>query len=671
MTLSNIAAKNVKGNLYRYIMYYLSNTFAVTVFFIFANFVMNSKVVKEGGEGLAKQFGSKAMIEALNKGLIACQIIIVIFTVLFVGYSISMFIKSRGKEFGLLSLFGMTTRQIKKYVMVESTIISIVSILSGIILGSAFSKLFFLIMGSFLGGNIPFSVSLKAVGLTLIVFFVLFELINAFMLVKIKSKEIVEQIKSNKVPKELPKFSVLKSLLGVGLLGAGYFIASTIKPIQVVAAFIPVILLVITGTYFIFTQFSLAITTRLRNNKSIFYKQTNMIALSQMIFKLKDTAKVLFLAAILGAITFTATETVYTFFTEIPEMASMGMADEISFIESKESKDIDVTEIKNILKKHNINVDYYNKVDGIELTRKIKNVSSGNNEEEMEQIFTAISNSQYNKIAKKIGSKQLKLNKDEGVYIYPFDPNQFEDKKDNNKKKKILNEDKLLLSIGDSTKEYKIKEEIYKSVINVTFTEYSDLLVISDEAFKDISNKASEEQVMTYHGMKLKNWKDSLEASKEIQSKIIKSEDKHVSGENGYYYSKIIPYTEQRSTMGMTLFIGFFIAFLFFIAAGSIIYFKLFNDIKQDDIEYGILRNIGASRKNIKSIITKQTGIIFFLPFVVGVVHSLFALKPLGAMLQKNLIMNGLTVAGGYLVFQIIYFLVIRTIYIKKMEALK
>lgn len=103
-------------------------------------------------------------------------------------------------------------------------------------------------------------------------------------------------------------------------------------------------------------------------------------------------------------------------------------------------------------------------------------------------------------------------------------------------------------------------------------------------------------------------------------------------------------------------------------ASGSIIYFKLFNEIKQDRLEYDILRKIGATKKDINKIITKQIGTIFFLPFIVSTLHSFFALKSLSNLLMRNLFTNGLVVMIGYLIFQTIYFIIIRSIYIRKIE---
>ncbi len=114
------------------------------IFFIFANFVFHPAIdIKSaGGHEIAK-------MGAAN-GMIISQVIIVIFSILFVGYSTSIFLKSRGKEFGLLSLYGMTRKQIKKNnVLIENTIISILSLGMGILTGVVFSKLFFMGIGRF------------------------------------------------------------------------------------------------------------------------------------------------------------------------------------------------------------------------------------------------------------------------------------------------------------------------------------------------------------------------------------------------------------------------------------------------------------------------------------------------------------------------------------------
>ncbi|WMM24112.1 ABC transporter permease [Tissierella sp. MB52-C2] len=649
MKISNMALSNVKGNLYRYVMYYLSNAFAVTAFFIFANFVFHPSLNYKniGGHPVAQM--------GVINGMIACQVIIVIFSVLFVGYSTSIFLKSRGREFGLLSLYGMTRKQIKKYVFIESTIISLLSIGTGILSGIAFSKLFLMAMEAFMDISLPFNISFKALGLTILLFFALFELVSTLMLFKIKNKEIIQQIKSSKIPKEIPNFSRKKSILGVSLLALGYGIAWIVEGAFVPLAMLPVIFIVVAGTYFTFTQFSIAVANKILKNKNILYKKVNMISYSQMIFKLQDTAKVLFAAAILGAITFTATETIYSFFTEISSISGIDTPEDIGIIQKgetlKDNQSID--KAKEILKKHDLKIDEFHTVKNI----KVKNESKKINDSIREEILL-ISNEDYNKLAIYQGKDEITVKENEVVYNFPYETIGYDGKPEKIKRYPL---ETAQLKLKDKIKEYKVSGELHDNVMSLNKLGYFDTFILNDKDYENWLEIAENDDVVIYNGIKLDKWKNSFDASVEIKEML----------GNKYqysYYAKAIPYKSIRNNFGFTLFIGFFIAFLFFIASGSIIYFKLFNEVKQDKVEYDILRKIGTTEKEINKIITKQIGTIFFLPFVVSTTHSLFALKSLSNLLQQNLFTNGLVVALGYLVFQMIYFIIIRTMYIRKVK---
>lgn len=646
MKISDMAVNNIKGNLHRYIMYYLSNSFAVTVFFIFANFVFHPSLDTNNiSESVTAQQG-------VASGLIASQVIIVVFSVLFVGYSTSIFLKSRGKEFGLLSLYGMTKRQIKKYVLIENTIISFISIGTGILTGVLFSKLFFMAMEVFLNTSLSFNISFKALGLTAIIFLALFEIISIIMLFQIKNKEIIQQLKSSKIPKTIPKFSKFKSILGVLLIVIGYSIAWFVPPMGVVLAMLPVIFIVIVGTYFIFTQFSIAIANGILKNENMLYKKSNLVSYSQMIHKLQDTSKVLFLAAILGAFTFTATETVYSFYTEIPRMAGINTPQEMAIAQRGEALNDDsiIKNVKDTLDKNNLKIKEIHEVKGVVLYSVEK---EGNTSE-----FFALSNTDYNKLAKSLGKEEIEVKENELVYNYPYEE---QEESMFTGYGGVLDWKEIKLNIGEEVREFKLSKEIHGGVMALNNVRYFNAIILNDKDFEIALEKADKNNIVKYNGIRLDDWEDSYKASIEIEKQLN-------TGENLRYYSKIIPYEEMKKSFGLVLFIGFFIAFLFFIASGSIIYFKLFNEIKNDGIEYNILRKIGTTKKEINKIITKQIAIIFFLPFVVSTLHSFFALKSLSTLLMRSLFVNGVVVMVGYLVFQIIYFLIIRGIYISQIR---
>ena len=147
----------------------------------------------------------------ISSGLTASRVIIVIFSILFVNYSTKVFLNSRGQEFGLLSLYGMTKKQLRKFLMKENTFLSFMSTVIGLVAGIVFSKVFFMIMGKFLGIDFYFYVSMKALVGTFITFFILFEVMSLYSMSSIKNKEILSQLNIDREVEDLPKFSVAKA----------------------------------------------------------------------------------------------------------------------------------------------------------------------------------------------------------------------------------------------------------------------------------------------------------------------------------------------------------------------------------------------------------------------------------------------------------------------------
>ena len=651
MKLYNIAMENLRGNLYRYIMYYLSNVFTVAVFYIFSNFLFHPNL---NNGPLAPN--ATVHVGAIN-GIIICLIIIIMFSILFISYATSIFLKSRGKEFGLLSLLGMTNRQIRKYVLVEGTIISVLSIATGLLTGILFSKLFFMAMEVFMEISFPFNISIKALAITVVLFFLLLETVNIVSLLQIRNKEIVEQLKTQKIPKEVPKFSTFKSMLGIVLLILGYVAAWIVDEVFVVIAMIPVVIIVVAGTYFIFTQFSILLANKLTKNKKAFYDRTNMVAFSQMRFKLKDTAKVLFLASVLGAITFTATETIFSFFTEIPNVTGISnMPQDIAIIQEGENLNDNLSIVKamDILKDYGFVVEEYQRVKLIRVINEKEEYEDGHVSD-----ILAISNSDYNKLASYMGKEKVQVGEGEVIYNYPFRTVYYDEGIVKNIE---FPYEVVTLNINGETGDFTVKGEVHGSVTTL-LNRRSDLIILNDADYNRISKKAEEKDLVIFNGINIDRWKRAYQASLKIQDML---------GERyqEMFFSKTIPYREMKNFYGVALFIGFFVAFLFFIASGSIIYFKLFNEIKQDGIEYNILKKIGITKKEMKGMITKQIAAIFFLPFIVSTIHSLFALKSLSNLLDTKLIANGFIVMAGYFICQGIYFLIIRKIYINKIEDL-
>src|SRR5690606_27712872 len=79
--------------------------------------------------------------------------------------------------------------------------------------------------------------------------------------------------------------------IGFGTLGYGYYIALvTESPLAALEKFFLAVLLVMVGTYALFTAGSIAILKLLRKKKNFYYKTENFINVSGMIYRMKQNA---------------------------------------------------------------------------------------------------------------------------------------------------------------------------------------------------------------------------------------------------------------------------------------------------------------------------------------------------------------------------------------------
>lgn len=655
MTIRNIIFKNIKGNLNKYVMYYLSNVIVVTIFFIFANFTFNSHISKVNpSTGSMGQMASEMMY--------LCEFVIVLFTFIFSTYSISNFLKSREKEFGLLSMFGLTKGQIRRYVMLENIIISTGSILTGIFFGMLFSKLFFMAVAVILDLNseIPFALSTKAIIITVVCFFIIFQLISFITSFKIKNNNIVELLKGERIPKTTPKFSKIKAIIGILLIASGYIVGIFSKALIIVTMF-PILIVVIIGTYFLFTQFSVYFTNKLQNNKTIYYKGINFITLSQIIYKLKDNSKILFITCILSGITLAASVSVYSVEKIAMSTCQENCPQDISFIEQgvDSHRVISTDKIEDILKKTKFEIQFKNKVEIIKAKNADKSKKSKRNTYGIPMNatgFNIMSQSRFNTLAKQYDRKTVSLKAGE-VVIYTYDLNSniaYEQSK-----LPFENQKKLNLDIQGTVKCWNIKDNIRGGIINAD-KDNTNTIIINDNEFNTLWSKTSDNKRFIFYGYNIKHYLKAANAVEQI-NKLVNKTQKNL------YFERVTSMARLMQMLSVILFIGTFVTVIFFIATGSILYFKMFNEIQKDKQEFIGLKKIGVTSEEIKKIVSVQIFIMFFLPLTIALLHAAFAVKSLGILYAKYFIF----IAAIYLVFQTAYYIFAKWMYVRQINRWK
>src|SRR5690625_2464964 len=185
MTFRQFVINNVIRNKRIYGAYFLSSLFTVMVFFTFAMFAFHPAL----GQGSINEYALFGMTVAGG--------IIYLFSFFFVLYSMSSFLQSRKKEFGLLILQGMSMRQIRFMVFLENMLIGLLATVIGIGLGTLFAKLILLIAENILviEESLYFYFPLSAIVITLVSFVLLFFVISFSVTFILRSRKLVELIK--------------------------------------------------------------------------------------------------------------------------------------------------------------------------------------------------------------------------------------------------------------------------------------------------------------------------------------------------------------------------------------------------------------------------------------------------------------------------------------------
>ncbi|WP_372633175.1 FtsX-like permease family protein [Cohnella sp.] len=623
MTFRRFAFNNVMRNKRTYAAYFLSSAFSVMAFFVYAVFAFHPDM--SGGS----VHSNVSLAMHFAEGLIYA------FSFFFVLYSMSAFLKTRKKEFGLMVMLGMSDSQLKTMVFLENVLIGFGATAAGIGFGLVMTKLMLLAAENLLGLDEPLAFYLpwEAIALTLAAFLVLFVVISAFTVVILRSNRLIDLLKGSAMPKKEPKSSVLLSLLAALLIGAGYAIALVARGTVVVAVMIPVTLMVVVGTYFLFTQLSVYIIHKSRGNRSLFWRGTNMLFLSDLAYRMKDNARTFFMVAILSTVAFSAIGSLVGFKTL---MTKTLLAENPFAFEYRPAK-IDEGQEKAELAA----IEQALRVEGIEY-RKLQVTMSSQTRSDAEKSVTVVKASEFNAIAVAAGEKPVELAAGESMIIYYS--NEFLGNQMPERGKAVLKAGAIELEpIGGQS-----------SVILPNFESY---YVVPDEQYEQMEHPS----VQRFYAFDVDDWKKTKDAGAAIEERLKESRSRFISVAYELHL--------MNQSYGIMLFIGLFIGAVFFVASGSFLYFRLYADLPEDKAKFKSITKLGLTDRELSGIVTKQLMILFFVPIVVAFVHGAVALTSMQNMFGTSLMSTSMSVLGTFMAIQAVYFLLIRGRYVKEVVA--
>ena len=627
----SMAFKNLKNNFSFYALYLLSVAFVITIFFAFTSFSMNKVML----EKISNDRRIETMCNTISVFLMA-------FVVFYMSYSNRFFLRRRTKELGIYALLGYRKSTMLSLLMTENLLTCTGAFIAGILLGGFFHKGIVFSITKLLDlavnhSEIPFfnpNAIMKTACFIFAVVIVL-ALSNSRFLFKTSLMDLVRYEKS--AEKKMKSHAVL-AVIGFLAVISGYCLALDIlrgaESLWITVGFYPIAMLtfalILSGTVLFIASFLPFAVQAGKKNKRKFYTETKIITAPGFLYRIHSNSRTLIMLTLLSAATLTVSSVMaLTLYYPIAAVSRMAPSE----IECRIAEENEITAIKEIVNTYSSDTDVtFLQTDLYKVTSTAEQLpieyslgtSKGDADNEKilrEAGFECIPYSAYKALLEAQGRTKVlehlaSLNKDECVLIkYQPDP-------DNNETDRVYP-----LLIGN--------EEIPVIVTSVTldnpisFANSVGTLVISDNLYHTIAGQSvPAAKILSINGKSIEDNEALFQALSDYLSG-----SPYLQG-NSHRVHEI--FSLSSSTF---LLIGFLVV-LFFIAAGSILYFNNVSAVTDSESDYEILWKMGYTNKRIKKIIKKQTAAFFSIPFLFGLADCVFGTLVYKSALMQNILGN-------------------------------
>ena len=637
MTFSQLALANVRGSRLRYAAFFLSSTFSVMLFYLYAQFVLHPDLAS------GYLYGG----ESTRTVLVVCMVLIVIFAFFFVLYSSGAFLRARNQELGLLTLMGTTRRQLRRLIWLENTFLSLASIAAGIGLGILFSRLFLLAISRFLVLVEPMRFVLvpQALLLTAGGFFLLFQFVTLVSSLFVGRRQVIELLLAAREPRLLPRASVVVALLGLLLVVGGYVVALLARGSQVVLAFVPVVTVVIIGTYLLLTHGSVFVLKKLRAPGSGYFSGTRMLVVSQLVFRMRDNARLLATIASLSAVVLAAAGTSYVSTRVIAKDNAARFLQPLALLEpSGGAGHLSAAEADEILAAHGIEPTLRAQIEVREVSLSDDGARGS--------FVVLVPRSSFDALKAATGPAQPEPARAPTPAGGPAAAARLP---------RSLSFENGLALLADPTESSGTLVEPVTPPVSQIPTLWGDWYVVSDADFAALPAEA----VGTGGTLTVYDWPGSSRVTADAIL-LAAALDAAVPVRYDHLVADRLGATSMiRQTLGLSMFAGVFVSLLFFIGAGSLIYFKLFTELPDDRRLFTRLRRIGITRGETDRVVTAQVALVFLLPFALGGLHALVALNSLGSLMSVNVAGYSLVVVGLFAAVQLAFMALTRWTYLR------
>lgn len=656
-----LAATNIRNNKQFYLPYLLTGIVSVAMFYLVQAMQDNPGIDGLGG-------GAEDIRMILAFGVVTVGF----FVSIFLFYTNSFIMKRRKKELGVYNILGMEKKHIARVLFLETLFTMGITIAGGLGFGILFNKLMTMLLYRLtrLSGNIPFYISPTACQNTVILFVLIYSAALLYNFMQIKLANPIELLHGSNTGEREPKTKMIMTLIGLAALGSGYYIAITVgDAISALSLFFVAVILVIIGTYCLFTAGSIALLKLLRRNKKYYYKAKHFTTVSGMIYRMKQNAVGLANICILSTMVLVTVSTTVCMYLGVEDSLKVRYPHEVGVTSYFTDMPTDRAALDGVvtdaLKTSGRTITGHSGYMNLTATAlwqnhtiKVTGIGSGTDYSITDvAMFGLFTKADYeavypDQIIEELGTGEVAVCVSTGF-------------------------DGTSLAIEDM--EYKVKQILkYPEEINYMsgVTNANVHVIVPDDAvFAEVFYKLKQ------------NWESDrvdLHIRYDMSYDIDGTADEKLAAENAartalegwqstnainipeFVYAYMEGREENRHSFytlyGGLFFLGLFLGSMFLMVTVLIIFYKQISEGYEDKERYAIMEKVGMSNIEVKRAIRSQILTVFFLPIVVAVIHVAMAFPMIRMLLEclnlTNITLFAFCVAGSALIFAIIYLLV-------------
>ena len=564
-------------------------------------------------------FGATTIGTLMNLG----AIILLIFALLTLLTNYKFIQKNKANESALYLTLGMEKKHLIKIYLFELTNLYLKSIAIGTIISlviyklalAAFMKLINIKVNVLESGIFPI---IQPLLLTALIFLIIFLILLVVQVLNSKNFTPLSFMKESKAGQKEPKYPLITGIFGILSIGIGYYISlSTDNPMKAFKLFFIAVILVIIGTYAAFTVIVSGVLKLLKKNKNFYYKKSNFVAVSGLIYRVKNSANTLATIAILSTMVIIVLTSGFSLY-----FVSGEVQDRIYPTDYKMSfpqKEKDISKYEDFL---------------------VKKLDENNRKGE---IFTYKSNylpvnRQSNTITNvDIINADGFLENSDGIEFILDSKSTYD----------FGEYDAILLKNDEQNQgsqiegiDLKVKEEKREnypspfSVYDMTMTK-KDMMVFKDpQTYDRVMEILNPNKVPGYDPI----WNMNFNLYGDYDPQLIKtlSYDFEKEFSNGWFslYDGRENRAELMSIYGGIFFVGIILGLGFLVSTVLAIYYKQLSEGIEDKNRFKTMRQLGMTDKEAKRSISRQMAMVFFLPLIFAFLHSLFAIPIITKFLE-------------------------------------